>query len=181
MREIFNLNLGDREARKPSIYYLAYGSNIDLDRMESRCPYARLVGTTTIPGHRLLFKKSKTGSYLTIEQDANSCVPAVVWMLSQYDEALLNKYEGYPKYYYKRYFDLPIWNMKGNRMRGYKKCMAYVMHENRLLGEPSLEYYGLVERGFQDWGFRLDTLEDGLSASIGAKKAAEYLEILHEQ
>ena len=71
MREIFNLNLGDREARKPSIYYLAYGSNIDLDRMESRCPYARLVGTTTIPGHRLLFKKSKTGSYLTIEQDAN--------------------------------------------------------------------------------------------------------------
>lgn len=65
-------------------------------------------GLALIPGYRLLFKKSKTGSYATIEQDANCCVPALVYKISEYDETLLNRYEGYPKYYYKRYFQLPI-------------------------------------------------------------------------
>ena len=71
-------------SRSPSRYYLAYGSNLDMERMEKRCPYAVVVGTTEIMGYRLLFKKSKTGCYATIEQDANESVPAVVWKLSEY-------------------------------------------------------------------------------------------------
>ena len=73
-------------SRVPSKYYLAYGSNLDMERMGKRCPYAVVVGTTEIKGYRLLFKKSKTGCYATIEQDANESVPAVVWKLSEYDE-----------------------------------------------------------------------------------------------
>ena len=69
-------------SRVPSKYYLAYGSNLDMERMGKRCPYAVVVGTTEIKGYRLLFKKSKTGCYATIEQDANESVPAVVWKLS---------------------------------------------------------------------------------------------------
>ena len=64
-------------SRVPSRYYLAYGSNLDMERMGKRCPYAVVVGTTEIKGYRLLFKKSKTGCYATIEQDANESVPAV--------------------------------------------------------------------------------------------------------
>ena len=56
-------------SRKPSRYYLAYGSNLDMERMGHRCPYAVPVGVTEIYGYRLLFKKSKTGCYATIEQD----------------------------------------------------------------------------------------------------------------
>lgn len=63
-------------SRSPSRYYLAYGSNLDMERMGKRCPYAVVVGTTEIKGYRLLFKKSKTGCYATIEQDANESVPA---------------------------------------------------------------------------------------------------------
>ena len=70
-------------SRSPSRYYLAYGSNLDMERMGKRCPYAVVVGTTEIMGYRLLFKKSKTGCYATIEQDANESVPAVVWKLSE--------------------------------------------------------------------------------------------------
>ena len=81
-------------SRKPSRYYLAYGSNLDMERMEHRCPYAVPVGVTEIYGYRLLFKKSKTGCYATIEQDANESVPAVVWLLSEFDELLLDRYEG---------------------------------------------------------------------------------------
>lgn len=49
-------------SRKPSRYYLAYGSNLDMERMGHRCPYAVPVGVTEIYGYRLLFKKSKTGA-----------------------------------------------------------------------------------------------------------------------
>lgn len=63
-----------------------------MERMGKRCPYAVVVGTTEIKGYRLLFKKSKTGCYATIEQDANESVPAVVWKLSEYDELLLDRY-----------------------------------------------------------------------------------------
>ena len=75
-------------SRSPSRYYLAYGSNLDMERMGKRCPYAVVVGTTEIMGYRLLFKKSKTGCYATIEQDANESVPAVVAYVMHEDRRL---------------------------------------------------------------------------------------------
>ena len=82
MAGMFSLGLSTGAARKPNRFYLAYGSNLSLERMKSRCPDAVVLGTAVIPGYRLLFKKSKTGSYATIEQDANCCVPALVYKIS---------------------------------------------------------------------------------------------------
>ena len=48
-------------------YYLAYGSNLNLQQMALRCPMAKPVGTAVIRDYELLFKGSKTGAYLTIE------------------------------------------------------------------------------------------------------------------
>ena len=42
-------------SRKPSRYYLAYGSILVMERMGQRCPYAVPVGVTEIYGFRLLF------------------------------------------------------------------------------------------------------------------------------
>lgn len=66
MAGMFSLGLSTGAARKPNRFYLAYGSNLSLERMKSRCPDAVVLGTAVIPGYRLLFKKSKTGSYATI-------------------------------------------------------------------------------------------------------------------
>jgi hypothetical protein len=149
--------------------------------MERRCPNAVAFGTAVIPGYRLLFKKSKTGSYATIEQDANSCVPVLVYKISEYDEAMLDRYEGYPKFYYKRFFQLPVMRFdSGKRMKEKKLCMAYVMHEERLLGEPSMEYFGLLDDGYAAWGFNLSTLDKGLEDSIGIKAAAKYLALYQQ-
>lgn len=158
----FDLDLGTQPARKPSRYYLAYGSNLSVERMKARCPNAVAFGLALIPGYRLLFKKSKTGSYATIEQDANCCVPALVYKISEYDETLLNRYEGYPKYYYKRYFQLPIVRLDtGKRMKEKKPCMAYVMHEERQLGEPGMDYFQLLDDGYATWGIRHDPAGQG--------------------
>ena len=167
-------------SRTPSKFYLAYGSNLDMDRMGRRCPYAVPIGVTERHGYRLLFKKSKTGSYATIEQDANESVPAVIWQISEFDELLLNRYEGFPRYYYKKQFQLPVWNMNGNRMKKLKTCMAYVMHEDRQLGCPDFEYFDLLCSGYREWEFPTDTLKRGLAASIGRIPAVEYLKKLKE-
>ena len=162
-------------SRRPAIYYLAYGSNLSLERMAKRCPDAIAAGISKIPGYRLLFKKSGSGFYATIEQDANCFVPTLVYKISEFDEALLNRYEGYPKFYYKRYFQLAVKTLRGGRLKGNKQCMAYVLHEERQLGEPSMEYYRLLDEGYARWGFDVEILDKGLSDSIGVKPAKDYL------
>ena len=52
----FDLDLGTQPARKPSRYYLAYGSNLSVERMKARCPNAVAFGLALIPGYRRLFK-----------------------------------------------------------------------------------------------------------------------------
>jgi len=60
-------------------YYIAYGSNLNIGQMRMRCPQARIIGTSEIPDYQLLFKGSRTGSYLTIEKKEGSTVPVAVW------------------------------------------------------------------------------------------------------
>ena len=45
-------------------YYIAYGSNLNVRQMRMRCPSARIIGTSVLKDYELLFKGSKTGSYL---------------------------------------------------------------------------------------------------------------------
>lgn len=80
-----------------------------------------------------------------------------------------------PRYYYKKQFQLPVWNLNGNRMKKAKPCIAYVMHEDRRLGCPDAEYFELLHGGYSDWEFPLDTLKRGLAASIGRTEAVRYL------
>ena len=163
-------------SRKPQTFYLAYGSNLSIERMRGRCPDAVVVGRTQIPGYRLLFKKSQSGFYATIEQDANCAVPVLAYLISDYDEALLDRCEGYPRHYYKRYFQLSIRTLESGRPSGKRrKCMAYVLHEDRLLGEPAMEYFTLLHEGYGRWGFDTAVLEKALADSIGSRNAKKYL------
>ena len=63
-------------------YYLAYGSNLSMAQMATRCPDAIYVGIAEIEDYQLLFKGSQTGSYLTVEQKKGRKVPVLVWRIS---------------------------------------------------------------------------------------------------
>ena len=39
-------------------YYLAYGSNLNLEHMAQRCPSAKPIGVTTLENYRLVYKGS---------------------------------------------------------------------------------------------------------------------------
>lgn len=77
-------------------FYLAYGSNLNVKQMQFRCPDAKIVGTAEIPNYQLLFKGSKTGSYLTIEPKQGCTVPAAVWSVSEEMNLLLTAMRGIP-------------------------------------------------------------------------------------
>ena len=90
-------------------YYIAYGSNLNVQQMRYRCPGARVVGISSIRDYELLYKGSKTGSYLTIEKKKGSVVPVAVWEVTADDEKRLDAYEGFPNFYYKKnIFDILI-------------------------------------------------------------------------
>jgi len=82
-------------------YYIAYGSNLNIYQMRFRCPGAKIIGTSKLDGYRLLFKGSQSGSYLTVEKEQGYSVPVAVWAVTEHDEANLDRYEGYPTFYYK--------------------------------------------------------------------------------
>ena len=77
-------------------YYIAYGSNLNVGQMRMRCPGARIIGTSVVEGYRLLFKGSRTGSYLTIEPQEGASVPVAAWAVTEEDEEALDRYEGFP-------------------------------------------------------------------------------------
>lgn len=119
-------------------YYVAYGSNLNVNQMEHRCPDAEIVGVSYIEDYELLFKGSETGSYLTIEKCKGSRVPVGVWEVSEQDERNLDLYEGFPTFYYKKELtlDVEISDDKVERL----DCFVYIMHEDRPLGLPTQEY-----------------------------------------
>jgi hypothetical protein len=138
-------------------YYLAYGSNLNVRQMRYRCPTAKPIGITAIPDYELLYKGSKTGSYLTIEKKKGSLVPIVVWEVTAADEKRLDAYEGYPNFYYKKEMKLPVRLANGKT----KKLTAfiYIMHEERELGCPSLAYIRTCKEGYRNFGFDQKYLE----------------------
>lgn len=102
--------------------YLAYGSNLNLEQMERRCPHARLLGYTYLPDTRLVFRGSKSGSYLSIEpalEGEPRKTPCGVFRIEPSDEKMLDIYEGYPEFYYKqKYTGLSLYSMDGVKLPG---------------------------------------------------------------
>lgn len=144
-------------------YYAAYGSNLDVEQMAWRCPDAKVVGTGVIEGYELLFKGSRTGSYLTIEPKDGSYVPVAIWETSESDEAALDRYEGCPAFYYKRGFRIPVKSADGKVRE--RECYAYVMHEDRPLGIPSAYYVETCLRGYEMFDFDTELLSVAIGRS----------------
>ena len=146
-------------------YYIAYGSNLNINQMKRRCPTARVIGTGFIEDYELLFKGSKTGGYLTIEKAEGKSLPVAIWKVTELDEQALDRYEGYPTFYYKADVEIDIKGIKtGKEYR--KKAFVYIMHEDRDVGMPSKYYVMTCLEGYKTFGFSPKYLEDALLKSM---------------
>jgi len=145
-------------------YYIAYGSNLNIFQMKMRCPDATIVGTSVIKGYRLMFKGSMTGSYLTIEKAEGCEVPVGVWAVSERDEYYLDRYEGYPTFYYKTEMELDVKGFRTGKIY-HKKCFIYIMHEDRMLGTPTERYFNTCLEGYRAFGLDYNFLVEAVEYS----------------
>lgn len=139
-------------------YYAAYGSNLNMHQMARRCPHAVPVTAGVLKDYELLFKGSGTGAYATIEPKKGAYVPVGIWFVDDVDERHLDRYEGYPHFYYKT--DVMV-----HTERGIVEAMVYIMHEDRPHGVPSNAYVDTCLMGYDD--FNLNKL-DFYDALLGA-------------
>jgi len=145
-------------------FYIAYGSNLNIPQMRGRCPGATIVGTAVIKDYRLLFRGSKTGSYLTIEPWAGGRVPVAVWEVTAEDERSLDRYEGYPAFYRKIGMELEVALADSSEVRTLEG-FAYAMYADRPLGTPSNSYFTTCAQGYRSFGFDPRTLLDAYANS----------------
>ena len=132
-----------------------YGSNLNLGQMGHRCPDAQVAGKAELLGYRLLFRGRPGNAHATIEENEGRTVPALLWKVSVRDEALLDRYEGYPYYYDK--VQIPV-ELGGKTV----SAMAYVMQPGFDLNKPSPSYLHTIREGYQAAGFDQAVLNQAL-------------------
>ncbi|CDM68553.1 hypothetical protein CM240_1394 [Clostridium bornimense] len=144
--------------------YLAYGSNLNLEQMSNRCPTAKVVETSQIDNHRLLFRGAHAGAVATIEPFKGDSVPVLVWEITPADEAALDRYEGWPFLYRKETVKVKL---NGKTV----KAMVYIMNDGRPLGQPSCYYYSTILEGYKSAGFDVDILRKATTDSAESEEA----------
>ena len=126
---------------KEKRYYIAYGSNLNVGQMRMRCPHATILGTANL-------KESEGGT-----------VPVVIWEVTATDEAALDRYEGFPNFYYKRDIRLQYKGIRTGKRRTVT-AFAYIMHEDRPVGIPSNFYMRTCLEGYDTFRFDKNVLVD---------------------
>lgn len=136
------------------MYYIAYGSNINLEQMAYRCPYSKIIGKGYLNRWKLVFNTHADIIYTDNKSDK---VPVLIWEIDNRDWKNLDKYEGYPKYYVKQ-------NIKTHFEDGRtEKCIAYVMAKNRKgFSAPYEDYFLKIAYGYKDNKMNLDYLYNAL-------------------
>ncbi len=127
--------------------------------MVYRCPTTIRFGMGTISDYELQFRQ-----VATIVLKASSQVTVLLWELEPCDEKSLDRYEGYPNFYRKEYFELEI----DGEIR---EAMVYVMNGGQI-SVPSETYYNGIKKGYIDNGLDTDYLEKALEQAY--QTAEEY-------
>lgn len=136
-------------------YYIAYGSNMNLEQMAFRCSSSKVVGTAILENYRLVFRGKRGNSHATIEPAKNQVVPVVIWTIPPWDEESLDVYEGFPSYYFKQNMEV---NLKGKKI----DAMVYIMTKGKPLGLPSSYYYGIIKDGYESANLDCNILNEAV-------------------
>ena len=126
-----------------SKFYIAYGSNLHLEQMAYRCPDAEVVCKGIIEDYTLVFSPKK-GDH----------VPVVVWKISENDERNLDRYEGFPTFYYKK--TLPV--LYDGHL--YIYAMVYIMFNKAKPGIPTMRYLETCSQGYLSNGLDMTKFEE---------------------
>jgi hypothetical protein len=87
-----------RHGGEDRMLYFAYGSNMDWDQMQSRCPSAQFVAIASLPHHQLSFprhSKTRKCDVASIAAATGEAVWEVVYRIDDADRRALDACEGF--------------------------------------------------------------------------------------
>jgi len=137
--------------------YIAYGSNLNIEQMKHRCPYAVPLGTAELTGYRLMFRGGSS-SVATVEPMPEESVPVLIWEITPRCEEALDRYEGWPRLYRKE--TVPV-DFNGKPT----EAMVYIMNEVYPYGLPGDQYLNVIKVGYASAGFDTAVLDVAMLAS----------------
>jgi len=146
--------------------YIAYGSNLNIEQMGQRCPYAVPLGTAELAGYRLMFRGG-INSVATVEPMTDSSVPVLLWEITPRCEEALDRYEGWPNLYRKETVTVDF-NGKPT------EAMVYIMNEVYPYGLPGKYYLDVIKQGYASAGFDASVLNEAIIASDEGCDDVEY-------
>ena len=139
-------------------YYLAYGSNCNLDQMEVRCPKAKPIEPVTLKNYSLTFNGKRNGwGVANIRRKNGTDVQGLLWDITSECEKSLDRYEGYPVLYEKK--NVTVIRKDGSKV----KAMVYVMTKgHEALAQPTDGYFDGILQGFMQNGMDTAKLFEAL-------------------
>ena len=142
--------------------YIAYGSNMDVEQMSYRCPGARLIGAGILKDWRLMFKSA----YATVEKQKGFNTPILIWEINKQHEIGLDRYEGFPHFYYKKIVPIDDFIKYDNTDISTDYGMIYIMDETHHFYPPAASYFDVLEEAYKKFNFDLHILTEALCYSV---------------
>ena len=148
------------------VYYFAYGSNMDNERMIKRGVVYSERFSGKLDGHKLFFNKiadeNQGTGYANIIPDNHSVVEGVVYKTDEKSISKLDSYEGVKtSHYYKT-------EMLINTTKGTLECVVYIAYQQKTKTglKPTKDYLQYLLKGkeflsknYYEWLSKIETVD----------------------
>lgn len=133
-----------RNIKFPTLYF-AFGANLNFEGMNYRCRDYSLVGQAVLPNYRLTFK----GCADVIEEEGSE-VWGALYMISPEDLAALDRFEGYPNFYRRKFVPVKLLE-DGVNDEVEVQALIYYMNGDHPEAPPYESYLQTILEGCDDW------------------------------
>lgn len=131
--------------------YFAYGSNLNMSQMNSRCPGARLLAPAGLKGYRFVINRLGVA---TLIPDVAAEVMGMLWDLSRDDIDMLDRYEGCRQGLYDKCYRITYSEGVQN-----VPALVYIDHRNTALGSPRKGYLEGIIAGAERHDFPAEYIQ----------------------
>lgn len=128
---------------------IAYGRNLDIKRMEQKCPHAKLLGKAQLNGWEIDF-----GKYITLVPAEDKIVPVGLWEIDDTALSEIDKIEGYPTLYRKEYVQIEYNNKTFN-------ALVYLLNDMTPYALPA-DYIERLKIGYADFGYDFNIIQEAI-------------------
>ena len=132
--------------------YFAYGSNLNLEQIDCRCPGIRPLTTAKLRDYELVFR----GVADVISAPGKTVIGAIYEVNEAHLQAL-DLYEGFPHFYQRRLVEVET--LQGEKL----PALIYVMSEKNAPYPPDKHYLHIIITGMKQWNFPPAYIEEVLA------------------